>query len=183
MQIAIKIIKTVDGKIAFDKIDIICIKNDLQAYVYACKRSGLINPKIETLSFLIFFISCIKRLLFLFHITWLMWWTLDDESKCTFFILQDVPTSSFTMGILCFDPSWPLAVFAHSKNQIICLLPVCLLHWPLMFVILTMTMMMAAMMIVMMRPSNVKSDTCGILRLGLASLCHVLPLVALDVDA
>ena len=57
----------------------------------------------------------------------------------------------------------------------------------MLFVILTMTIMMVAMMIVMMivmmRPSNVKSDTCGILRLGLASLCHVLPLVALDVDA
>ena len=67
MQIAIKIIKTVDGKIAFDKINIICIKNDLQANVYACKRSGLINPKIETLSFLTFFIRCIKIILFLFH--------------------------------------------------------------------------------------------------------------------
>ena len=67
MQIAIKIIKTVDGKIAFDKININGIKNDVQANVYACKSSGFINPKIETLSFLTFFVRCIKRILFLFH--------------------------------------------------------------------------------------------------------------------
>ena len=134
MQIAIKIIKTVDGKIAFDKINIICIKNDLQANVYACKRSGLINPKIETLSFLIFFISCIKRLHFLFHITWLMWWTLDDESKCTFFILQDVPTSSFTMGILCFDPSWPHRSLPILRIRLFVCRFVCFIdHWCLWF--------------------------------------------------
>ena len=69
--------KIVDGKIAFDKINIISIKSDLQAKSIRMQKLRVSKSKDWDTFFFIFFISCVKRIVFLFHTIVLIsyfWW-------------------------------------------------------------------------------------------------------------